>query len=67
MNSYEIDFRKGGAVVNEYLPKPHQRREIELNRMNVKYILAKVFGKMVFKLDISRCFVYIDVELSVRK
>jgi len=44
MNSYEIDFGKGGAVVNEYLTNI-TTDEIELNRMNVKYILAKVFGK----------------------
>ncbi len=44
MNSYEIDFGKGKAVVNEYLPSL-TKDEIELNRMNVKNILAKVFGK----------------------
>lgn len=44
MNSYEIDFGKGKAIVNEYLPILTED-EIELNRMNVKNILAKVFGK----------------------
>lgn len=44
MNSYEIDFGKGGAVVNEYLPNL-TKDEIELNRMTVQNILAKVFGK----------------------
>ncbi len=44
MNSYEIDFGKSRAVVNEYLPSL-TKDEIELNRMTVKNILAKVFGK----------------------
>ena len=44
MNSYEIDFGKDKAAVNEYLPNL-TKDEIELNRMNVKNILAKVFGK----------------------
>lgn len=44
INSYEIDFGKGKAVVNEYLPSL-TKDEMELNRMNVKNILAKVFGK----------------------
>lgn len=44
MNSYEINFGKGKAIVNEYLPSL-TKDEIELNRMNVKNILAKVFGK----------------------
>lgn len=44
MNSYVIDFGKGKAAVNEYLPNL-TKDEIELNRMNVKNILAKVFGK----------------------
>lgn len=42
--SYAIDFGKGKAVVNEYLPSL-TKDEMELNRMNVKNILAKVFGK----------------------
>ncbi len=44
INSYAIDFGKGKAVVNEYLPNL-TKDEMELNRMNVKNILAKVFGK----------------------
>lgn len=44
INNYEIDFGKGKAVVNEYLPSL-TKDEIELNRMTVKNILAKVFGK----------------------
>lgn len=44
IKSYEIDFGKGKAAVNEYLPNL-TKDEIELNRMNVKNILAKVFGK----------------------
>ncbi len=44
INSYVIDFGKGKAVVNEYLPNL-TKDEMELNRMNVKNILAKVFGK----------------------
>ncbi len=44
IDSYVIDFGKGKAVVNEYLPNL-TKDEIDLNRMNVKNILAKVFGK----------------------
>ncbi len=44
IDSYAIDFGKGKAVINEYLPNL-TKDEIELNRMNVKNILAKVFGK----------------------
>lgn len=44
IKSYEIDFGKGRAVVNEYLPSL-TKDEMELNRMTVKNILAKVFGK----------------------
>ncbi len=44
INNYEIDFGKAIAIVNEYLPNL-TKDEIELNRMNVKNILAKVFGK----------------------
>lgn len=44
INSYEIDFGKGKTIVNEYLPSL-TKDEIQLNRMNVKNILAKVFGK----------------------
>ncbi len=44
INNYENDFGKGKVVVNEYLPNL-TKDEIELNRMTVKNILAKVFGK----------------------
>ena len=44
VHRYEIDFGKGKAVVNKYL-KSLTKDEMELNRMNVKNILAKVFGK----------------------
>ena len=44
IKNYEIDFGKGKAIVNEYLPSL-TKDEIELNRMTVKNILAKVFGK----------------------
>lgn len=44
IKSYEINFGKGKAVVNEYLPSL-TKDEKELNRMTVKNILAKVFGK----------------------
>ncbi len=44
INNYEIDFGKGKAIVNEYLPNL-TKDEIELNRMTVQNILAKVFGK----------------------
>lgn len=44
INSYEIDFGKGKVIVNEYLPSL-TKDEMELNRMTVKNILAKVFGK----------------------
>lgn len=44
IESYEINFGKGKAIVNEYSPNL-TKDEIELNRMNVKNILAKVFGK----------------------
>lgn len=42
--SYEIDFGKGKTKVCEYSPSL-TKDEIELNRMTVKNILAKVFGK----------------------
>lgn len=42
--SYEIDFGKRKTIVNEYSPSL-TKDEIELNRMTVKNILAKVFGK----------------------
>lgn len=44
IKSYEINFGKGKAVVNEYLPSL-TKDEMELNRITVKNILAKVFGK----------------------
>lgn len=44
ITSYEIDFGKGKTIVNEYFPSL-TKDEIQLNRMNVKNILAKVFGK----------------------
>ncbi len=44
INSYEINFGKGKTKVCEYSPSL-TKDEIELNRMNVKNILAKVFGK----------------------
>ncbi|MCM1114286.1 MAG: hypothetical protein NC397_02185 [Clostridium sp.] len=44
IESYEINFGKSNAIVNEYSPNL-TKDEIELNRMNVKNILAKVFGK----------------------
>lgn len=44
IESYEINFGKGKAIVNEYSPSL-TKDEIELNRLTVKNILAKVFGK----------------------
>lgn len=44
IESYEIDFGKRKAIVNEYSPSL-TKDEIELNLMTVKIILAKVFGK----------------------
>ena len=44
ITSYEIDFGKDKTVVNEYSPSL-TKDDIELNRMTVKSILAKVFGK----------------------
>ena len=44
ITNYEIDFGKGKAVVNEYLPSL-TKDEMELNRMTVKNILAKAVGK----------------------
>lgn len=42
--SYEINFGKGKAIVNEY-SLSLTKAEIQLNRMIVKNILAKAFGK----------------------
>ncbi len=44
IKSYEIDFGNGKATVNEYAPSL-TKDELELNRMTVKNILAKAFGK----------------------
>ena len=44
ISSYEINFGKGKTKVCEYSPSL-TKDEIELNRMTVKNILAKVFGK----------------------
>lgn len=41
---YEIDFGKGKTKVCEHSPSL-TKDEIELNRLTVKNILAKVFGK----------------------
>lgn len=43
IKSYEIDFGKGKATVNEY-SSSLTKDELELNRMTVKNILAKAFG-----------------------
>ncbi|MFR5876366.1 MAG: hypothetical protein ACLUFN_07745 [Eubacterium sp.] len=42
--SYEVQFGKSKAIVNEYSPSL-TKDELELNRMIVKNILAKAFGK----------------------
>lgn len=44
ITSYEINFGKDKTKVYEYSPSL-TKDEIELNRMTVKNILAKVFGK----------------------
>ncbi len=44
IESYEINFGKGKAIVNEYSPSL-TKDEIELNQMTVKNILAKAFGR----------------------
>lgn len=44
ITGYEIDFDKGKTKVCEYSPSL-TKDEIELNRMTVKNILAKVFAK----------------------
>lgn len=44
ISCYEIDFGKGKTKVCEY-SSSLTKDEIELNRMTVKTILAKVFGK----------------------
>jgi len=42
--SHEIDFGRGRAAVNEY-SACFTKDELELNRLAVKNILAKIFGK----------------------
>lgn len=44
IRSYEINFGKGKSTVNEYAPSL-TKDELEINRMTVKNILAKAFGK----------------------
>lgn len=44
IKSYEIDLGKSKTTVNEYAPSL-TKDELELNRMTVKNILAKAFGK----------------------
>ncbi len=44
IRSYEMNFGKGKTTVNEYDPSL-TKDELELNRMTVKNILAKAFGK----------------------
>ena len=41
---YEMNFGKGKATVNEYA-QTLTEDELEINRMTVKNILAKAFGK----------------------
>lgn len=44
INSYEIEFCKSKTTVNEY-SLCLTKEEIEINRLKVQSILAKVFGK----------------------
>uniref|UniRef100_UPI004029AD1E hypothetical protein n=1 Tax=Eubacterium sp. TaxID=142586 RepID=UPI004029AD1E len=44
INSYEIEFCKSKTTVNEY-SSCLTKEEIEINRLKVQGILAKVFGK----------------------
>ncbi|MDE5985594.1 MAG: hypothetical protein K2H13_10115 [Eubacterium sp.] len=44
IKSYEVDFGKRKAIVNEYSPNL-TNDEIEQNRMTVKNFLVKAFGK----------------------
>lgn len=62
--SYEIDFGKGKTKVCEYSPSL-TKDEIELNQMTVKIFLQRRLVGMKIRLDFSKGFVYIDVELSV--
>ncbi len=44
INSYEIEFCKSKTTVNEY-SSCLTKDEMEINRLKVQSILAKVFGK----------------------
>lgn len=44
IESYEVNFGKGKAIVNEYSPCL-TKDEFELNQMTVKKFLTEVFGK----------------------
>lgn len=44
MESYEIDFGKGKATVNEYAPNL-AKDENQLNQMIIKNILHKIFNE----------------------
>lgn len=44
IKSYEIEFCKSKTTVNEY-SSCLAKEEIEINRLKVQSILAKVFGK----------------------
>uniref|UniRef100_UPI00402A050A hypothetical protein n=1 Tax=Eubacterium sp. TaxID=142586 RepID=UPI00402A050A len=44
INSYEIEFCKSKTTVSEY-SSCLTKEELEINRLKVQSILAKVFGK----------------------
>lgn len=44
INSYEIEFCKSKTTVNEY-SSCLTKDDLEINRLKVQSILAKVFGK----------------------
>ncbi len=44
INSFEIEFCKSKTTVNEY-SSCLTKEELEVNRLKVQSILAKVFGK----------------------
>lgn len=44
IESYEINFGKGKATINEYAPSK-SKYEIEANTMAVKKMLAEIFNK----------------------
>ncbi|MFR6064468.1 MAG: hypothetical protein ACLUH5_00265 [Eubacterium sp.] len=44
VNSYEIEFCKSKTTVSEY-SSCLTKEELEINRLKVQSILAKVFGK----------------------